>query len=218
MLNIAGPEYDFASVVFVVLEECEHRRRGYDDDKIDVLLMEDACKKLAQIKAAYDEFGGSAVYWRELEREVLTTAVPQYIDAAERMNRLERSGFDVWRGGDPAARLVFALAGLVIGSIIIAIPFIPIVEAAFAFATTAAGFLYPDIKRYLDERRHAKLLNRLVAEAARYQSEARLHYMTSAAIRESFAPGAARTLGDDIGNTDVPTGSESHVSAARKTE
>lgn len=197
MLNIAGPEYDFASVVFVVLEECEHRRRGYDEEKLDVLLMEDARKKLAQIKEAYDEFGGSSVYWRELEREVLTTAMPQYIDAAEEMNRLERTGFDVWRRGDLVARMVFALTGLVIGSAIIAIPFIPIVEAAFAFATTAAGFLYPDIKRYLDDRRHAKMLNRLVADAARYQSEARLHYMTTAKIRDSFAPGTTRALGEE---------------------
>ena len=39
MLNIAGPEYDFGSVVFVVLEECEHRRRGFDDDELDEQLL-----------------------------------------------------------------------------------------------------------------------------------------------------------------------------------
>lgn len=213
MLNIAGPEYDFASVVFVVLEECEHRRRGYDEEKLYELLMQDARNKLAQIKQAYDEFGGSAVYWRELEKEVLSTAVPQYIDAAEEMNRLERTGFDVWRRGDLVSRLTLALIGLVIGSIIIAIPFIPIVEAAFAFATTAFGFLYPDVKRYLDERRHARMLNRLVAEAARYQSEARLHYMTTAGIRESFAPGASRMLGEEDGAV-----TETQEPAVRKTE
>jgi hypothetical protein len=197
MLNIAGPEYDFASVVYVVLEECEHRRRGYDEEKLDVLLMDDARKKLAQIKEAYDEFGGSGVYWQELEREVLTTAVPQYIDAAEEMNRLERTGFGVWRRGDLTARVVFGLIGLLIGSAIIAIPFIPIFEAAFAFVTTIGGFVYPDLKRYVDERRHAKLLNRLVADAARYQSEARLHYMTTAKIRDSFSAGSTRMLGEE---------------------
>jgi hypothetical protein len=84
------------------------------------------------------------------------------------MNNMERTGFGVFRRGDPAARFTYALAGLIIGSVIIALPFIPIVEDAFAFALTGAGFLYPDIVRYTHERRHAKLLNRLIVDADRY--------------------------------------------------
>lgn len=185
-LNIAGPEYDFGSVVFVVLEECEHRRRGFDDEELEKQLMATARAKLKKIKSAYDEFGGSSSYWQSLEKEVLETAMPQYVDAAQEMNALERTNFGVWRGGDPAARFVFALGGLVLGSIIIELPFIPIFEAMFAFALTGAGFLYPDLKRFTHERRHAKMLNRLVTEAAAYQQNARLHYMTTTDIRESF--------------------------------
>ena len=193
MLNIAGPEYDFGSVVFVVLQECEHRRRGLEDDQLDWGLTEVARKKLAEIKAAYDEFGGSAVYWKDLEHEVLETEMPQYIHAAREMNRLERNAFNVWRGGDPLARFFFALAGLVIGSIIIELPFIPIFEVMFAFALAGAGFVYPDIKRFTHEHRHARALNRLIAEAAAYQSNARLHYMTSKEIHDSFTLGAGPT-------------------------
>ena len=105
MLNIAGPEYDFGSVVFVVLEECEHRRRGFDDDDAEEQLLRVARAKLAKIKQAYDEFGGSPAYWKVLETEVLETAMPQYIQAAREMTALERANFGVWRGGDPAARL-----------------------------------------------------------------------------------------------------------------
>ncbi|HEX8170886.1 MAG TPA: hypothetical protein VF824_10140 [Thermoanaerobaculia bacterium] len=190
VLNIAGPEYDFGSVVFVVLEECEHRRRGFDDDELEAQLLNVARGKLAKIKAAYDEFGGAASYWKSLETEVLETAMPQYIDHARSMNALERNAYGVWRGGDPLARFVFALIGLVIGSIIIALPFIAIFEAMFAFALAAAGFLYPEINRYTHERRHARTLNRLVADAAAYQRNAKLHYMTTTEIRESFAIGA----------------------------
>ncbi len=192
MLNIAGPEYDFAQVLYAVLQECEHRRRGLDDDSIDRDLEVVAREKLAQVKAAYDEFGGSAAYWSALEKEVLETALPQYALAAAEMNVMERTGFGVFRRGDPAARFTFALAGLVIGSVIIALPFIPIFEDLFAFALTAAGFLYPDIVRYTVDRRHAKLLNRLIADADRYQSAARLHYMTTQQIRESFTPAETR--------------------------
>ncbi len=187
MLNIAGPEFDFGSVVFVVLEECEHRRRGFDDDEVEEGLLRAARGKLAKIRKAYDEFGGSPAYWNVLEGEVLETAMPQYIAAARDMNELERTNFGVWRGGDPAARFAFALAGLLLGSILIALPFVKIVEAMFAFALAVLGFIYPELKRYTHERRHFRLLNRLVNDATQYQQNAKLHYMTASEIRESFA-------------------------------
>jgi hypothetical protein len=190
VLNIAGPEYDFGSVVFVVLEECEHRRRGIDDEE---QLLAIARAKLARIKAAYDEFGGAPAYWKSLETEVLETAMPQYVDAAKEMNRLERHGYDVWRRGDLSARLLFALGGLVLGGIIIELPFIPIFETMFAFFLATLGFFYPDLKRFIAERRHAKTLNRLVGDAARYQQNSRLHYMTTTDIRQSFQLGGEET-------------------------
>lgn len=197
MLNIAGPEYDFGSVVFAVLQECEHRRRALPDAELEHALAATAKEKLAQIKRAYDEFGGGAAYWEALEKEVLFAALPQYTVEAERMNELERTGFGVWRGGDVAARLAFALVGLIIGSIIIAVPFIPIVESMFAFALTVGGFVYPDIQRYVHERRHATTMNRLVAESASYQGTARLHYMTMDEIRSSFTPGNHQLPGSE---------------------
>lgn len=186
MLNIAGPEYDFGSVVFVVLEECEHRRRGFDYDEAEFQLMRVAREKLKKIKQAFDEFGGSPAYWKVLETEVLETAMPQYIDAAREMTALERSNFGIWRGGDPASRFAFAIGGLLLGSIIIALPFVPAIETMFAFALAGAGAIYPELKRYTHERRHFRELNRLVTEATRYQDNAKLHYVTTSDIRESF--------------------------------
>jgi hypothetical protein len=187
MLNIAGPEYDFGSVVFAVLQECEHRRRGFDDQELDQQLIATARAKLAKIKAAYDEFGASPGYWQALETEVLKTAMPQYMVAAREMNALERAKYGVWRGGDPLARIAFALGGLVLAWLLFFIPFVRMFEAAWMVAFIATGFFFPDIKRFTHERRHTKLLNRLVAEAAAYQQNAKLHYMTTTDIRESFA-------------------------------
>ena len=191
MLNIAGPEYDCAQVVFAVLQECEHRRRGLDNATFEAEIEAHADAKLAQIRRAYDEFGGSASYWEALEPEVHEVVLPQYIAGARRMNALEQSSFDVWREGDLAARLVFALIGLMIGSIIIALPFVPIFEEMFAFVLTATGFVYPDLKRLALERRHSRFLNRLVTDSSRYQEDARLHYMTSEDIRDSLQPAPA---------------------------
>src|SRR6185436_2355513 len=67
MLNIAGPEYDFGNVVYVTIQECEHRRRSFDDEDLREELMGVARAKLNHIKKAYDEFGGSPTYWTELE-------------------------------------------------------------------------------------------------------------------------------------------------------
>ncbi|HEX9458987.1 MAG TPA: hypothetical protein VGA84_07565, partial [Thermoanaerobaculia bacterium] len=78
--------------------------------------------------------------------------------------------------------------------IIIKLPFIPIAEDMFAFALTAAGFLYPDLMRFMYERRYTKVLNRLVADSARYQENAHLHYMTSDDIMKAFEPGDSRRL------------------------
>lgn len=209
MLNIAGPEYDCAQVVFALLQDCEHRRRGLDNASFEQEIEAHAEAKLAQIRRAYDEFGGSASYWEALEKEVHEVVLPQYIAGARRMNALERSSFDVWREGDLAARLVFALIGLMIGSIIIALPFVPIFEEMFAFFLTATGFVYPDLKRMAFERRHSKFLNRLVTDTARYQEDARLHYMTSEEIRDSLQPAPSELLfPDDEKSTETSGASE----------
>lgn len=194
MLNIAGAEYDYAQVVYVVLQECEHRRRGFDDADFDREVRACASEKMAEIKATYDEFGGSAAYWEALDKEVEEVVVPRYLATARDMTELERNNFGIWRGGDLAARFTFALIGLLIGSIIIALPFVPIVEDMFAFALMAAGFLYPDLKRFMFERRYMKVLNRIIRDSARYQENAKLHYMTSQDIRKSFQPGNPRRL------------------------
>jgi hypothetical protein len=186
VLNIAGPEYDFGSVVFVVIEELEHRRRSLERDELEFRLKETAQAKLKQIKRAFDEFGGSPTYWAALEKEVVETMLPQYTEAAETMNALEKTGYGVWRRGDPLARFVFGVSGLTIGGIMLRLPFIPIVEAMFAFAIAAAGFVFPEIQRYTHDRRHFRTLNRLVNDSARYQSNAKLHYMTTSDITESF--------------------------------
>jgi hypothetical protein len=189
MLNIAGPEFDYGHVVFAVLGQCEHQRRSIEDSRFEQEITACAQEKLDRVKAAYEEFGGSAGYWDELAKEVLTVAVPQYAAAAKEMNRIERSGYGVFRHGDLGARLLFALIGLIIGSIIVALPWVPIFEDFFAFVLTAGGFFYPDLKRYMIERQYAKRLNRLVVESARYQTNAGLHYMTTDEIRESLQPG-----------------------------
>jgi hypothetical protein len=182
MLNLAGSSYDYGNVLFAVLQECEHNRRALLPNEAEARLRETARAKLAEIRESYEECGGAEPYWQELEREVLETALPQYVPAAVEQNRLEKSNYDLWRGGEPAARAAFGLLGLLVGALIIAIPWIPIFEDAFAFILAAAGFFYPEIKKTAFDYRHARLLNRLIAQGEKYQKDQRLHYVSEARL------------------------------------
>ena len=186
MLNVAGPSFDFGNVLFAVLQECEHVRRALLPNEAHGRLIEAARRKLAEIRESYVENGGTPAYWEELEREVLETSMPAYVPEAIEQTRLEKSGYDVWRRGDASARVVFALAGLVLGGLLIAAPFIPIWEDAFAFVLTVGGLLYPEVKQLVADFRHSRLLNRMIAEAEKYQKNARIHYVSEARLQEEL--------------------------------
>ena len=181
MLNLAGPTFDLGNVLFAVLQECEHQRRGLSPDEAADRLRGTARRKLAEIRESYDELGGTAGYWAALEREVIETALPEYIPAAIRQTRLEKADYDLWRGGDPLARALFGLVGLAIGTlIIVAPPRILALESTFAIFMALAGFLYPEIAKTWHDSRHSRFLNRLIARAEKYQYNSRIHYTSSA--------------------------------------
>ncbi|HXO42975.1 MAG TPA: hypothetical protein VN999_16110 [Thermoanaerobaculia bacterium] len=181
MLNLAGREYDFGPVLFAVLQDCEHRRRSLppDDGEAAAQLSAIAREKLAEIAPCYVEAGGTPAYWRELESEVLETALPQYFRAAAAQTRLELDSYGLWRQGDPLSRLALGLGGLTVGGLIVKAPFIPIFDDAFAFVLAAASFFYPEIKRLVFDWRHSRLLNRLIVQAERYQHR-QLPYVSEA--------------------------------------
>jgi hypothetical protein len=197
MLNLAGTSYDLGNVLFAVLQECEHQRRALLPNEAEARLKEIARAKLAEIHESYTELGGTGAYWQQLEREVIETALPQYIPEAIEQTRLERDNYDLWRQGDPAARALFGLLGLIIGGLIIKAPFIPIFEDTFAFLLTAAGLLYPEVKKTYFDYRHSRRLNRLITHAEKYQKNEKLHYMSQARLQEELEEvggPAARTL------------------------
>lgn len=182
MINLAGSSYDFGNVVFALLQECEHRRRGLLADEAPARLREIARRKLVEVRESYLEAGGGAPYWQTLEREVMETAMPQYIPRAVEQTRLEQSNYDLWRRGDPLCRALFGLAGLVAGGLIIAAPFIPIWEDTFALLLAGSGFFFPEVKKTAFDYRHSRLLNKLIVDAEKYQKNPRLHFVTQAQI------------------------------------
>ena len=194
MLNLAGSSFDFGNVLFAVLQECEHRRRALLPSEAEGKLREIAAKKLAEIRASYEEAGGLPTYWRMLEQEVMGAALPQYVSHAIEQTRLEQTNYDLWRRGEPSTRAAYALAGLVIGGLIWWAPFIPIWEKWLAPALAGVGFIYPELKRWVFELRHIRTMNRLVAHAEKYQKDRRVHaYSTQSELDEAL--GALQTQG-----------------------
>jgi len=110
-------------------------------------------------------------------------------ETVSRLGGLAERGFyheGLWRQGDPAARAIFGLLCLIIGGLIIKAPFIPIFEDTFAFLLTAAGLLYPEVKKAYFDYRHSRRLNRLITHAEKYQKNQRLHYVSEARLREEL--------------------------------
>ena len=186
MLNVAGPSFDFGNVLFAVLQECEHVRRGLLPNEAHGRLLEAARRKLAQIQESYVENGGTPGYWEELEREVLETSMPAYIPEAIEQTRLEKSGYGVWRRGDAVARVVFTLTGLALAVLIIKSPLIWIAEDTLALILAVGGLLFPEIMQLVADFRHSRLLNRMIAEAEKYQKNARIHYLSEARLQKEL--------------------------------
>lgn len=209
MLNLAGSSYDFANVLFAVLQECEHRRRGLLPNEAEARLKEAARRKLDEIRVSYEESGGAPSYWNELEREVIETTLPQYIPAAIEQTRLEKTSYDVWRQGDPLARTFFAFIGLLLGSFIWWAPFIPIWEKSLAVILAGVGFAYPELKQMVLDFRHSRFLNRLIVQADRYQKTPRLHYVSEARLQEDLdaigGPAEPRRKGHEATPSPAPT-------------
>jgi hypothetical protein len=187
MLNLAGDSFDFGQVLFAVLTECEHRRRGLVPEEAAEKLSEAASEKLREIHDSYVECGGTEEYFADLTREILETTLPQYVPRAVEQSRLEREGYDLWRSGDLVARAAFGLLGLVLGGLLIALPFVPIFEDSFAFLLALAGFFFPEITRLFFDRRHSRFLNRMIQDAESYQKDRRVHYPSSAKFDDALS-------------------------------
>jgi hypothetical protein len=197
MLNLAGSSYDYGNILFAVLQECEHKRRALLPNEAEGRLKEIARGKLAEIRESYEECGGAPGYWQEIEREVVETALPQYVPAAIEQNRQEKTNYGIWRQGDPFARILFGLLGLLIGGLIWKAPFIPIWDESIAFLAALIGLLYPEIKKAFHDVRHSRLLNRLIHQAETYQKTQSARYVTEAKLAEELnavGSGPVRTL------------------------
>jgi hypothetical protein len=150
-----------------VLTALERRREAIAAD--DTAVRAELETALAPLRAQYEESALPPSYFAALEEEVRQTLPERWRGPAAEFTALERRQFGSWRGGDVYARVVYVFAGLTVGGLCVALPFIPIWEKWFPFLVAGVSWWLPDLQALWHRRRYARQLGRLVGSVAERQ-------------------------------------------------
>jgi hypothetical protein len=157
-------EYSAREVTAEVLTHLERHRAAIVGD--DALVRRETRVALARVESAYVDSGLPQAYLRALIAEVESALPERWRGLATGFSDLEARGFGIWRGGDLVSRVVYVFAGLAVGGLCVAAPFIPIWEKWFPFALAVAGWWLPDAQAWLHRRRYARRLGDIVRDMA----------------------------------------------------
>jgi hypothetical protein len=138
------------------------------DGEALALFRREAEEALAQMEKQSQELGvDSPRHWKRAREVVESVLLPRYLALAKAENEAAAKDYDLWRGGDLVARGAFALAGLVLGALMVWIPWIPVYEKWVPWALFVLGPFLPDAYLAWYRRRHGKKLEALVEDLAR---------------------------------------------------
>jgi hypothetical protein len=160
-------EFSAQAVTLEVLAHLERRRPALAADEARTRAEVDAA--LVPVERAYAEAALPPSYLAALTTEIRDSVPARWRACAEPYTALERRDFGLWRGGDPVARLAYVLVGLMVGSLIVAAPFIPIWEKWFPFALAIGGWWLPTVQRAWHRRRYAQALGAIAHELGKAQ-------------------------------------------------
>ena len=169
MLNLAGPSYDFGDVLFAVLQECEHWRRGLLPNEARGAPAGDGAPQARGDPRSYEERGGTRPYWTIWSARCSDPAAA----VRPRRRRADAARNEPLRplaAGRPAARALFALLGLVLGGLIIAAPLF-LSSRTLRLPAHAGGAPLPGDQEGVFDFRHAQPLNLPLKQWERYQRE-----------------------------------------------
>jgi hypothetical protein len=162
-------EFTAERVTVRVLEHLERRR-------VEIVEQEERVtagvkEALVPIRLAYEEAQLPPPYFDGLEAELLAMVPSSWRAVAKPFTDREKHEFGVWRGGDPVARITYVFAGLLVGGLCVALPFIPIWEKWFPFALAFVAWWLPDAQVRWHRRRYARALGAIAQRMARTQKE-----------------------------------------------
>jgi hypothetical protein len=160
-------DFSAEAVALRVVTHLERRRHEIAGDPDRVQREVDAA--LDETRRQYREAELPPAYLDAVCKEVGAVVTERWRNLARTFTRLEQRDFDLWRRGDPIARLSYVLIGLCLGGLIVWAPFIPIWSEWFPFALAIAAWWLPSAQRAWWKRRYAKALGEIARDAAASQ-------------------------------------------------
>ena len=134
-------------------------------------LYEDELPRLAEIVRQQEPhltIAAKEEFFRKVDAHVREVVLPAYVRVAGAFTKRERNAFyllpEPWHG---AERLLWGVAGLALGGLVIWAPFIPLTAKEWAFPFLVGGLLFPNLRRYLSLRGYEGELNGVVGRADR---------------------------------------------------
>jgi hypothetical protein len=161
------PEFSADAVSRQLLARLERQRAALAGDA--AATEAEVTAELALVRARYAEESLPSPYVEALARELGPAIGARWRRVAAAYTALEGRGFGIWRGGDLVARLAYVFAGLALGGICVALPFIPIWEKWFPFALAVGGYFLPDAQLRWHRYRYARQLGEVVRDFAALQ-------------------------------------------------
>src|SRR5712671_1654216 len=160
------------------------------DGEAQALLRREAGEALAQMEQQSRELGVDAPrHWSRAREVVENVLLPRYLALAKAENAAAANDYGLWRGGDLVARGAFALFGLVLGALMVWIPWIPVYEKWVPWALFVLGPFLPDAYLWWYRRKHEKKLEALVEDLAR-EAETLDAYRPLSEIHEALGIGS----------------------------
>lgn len=158
-------KYRLAAVGRFLLEAFERRRPGLTawTPQVEDALRTEAEAALLEMEKQCKEVGvDDPAYWQKARDAVEAVVIPRYAQLARQELALAAKGHHLWRGGDLVARMAFAGGGLVLGALVLAVPWIPITEKWVPWALFIGGPLLPDAQLWFHRFRHRRRLQAVV--------------------------------------------------------
>lgn len=164
-MNVYPSQYQLPELTAHVVALLERRRAAFEawDDKVEAVLLEEAKAALDEAGKQFKELADDPAYWQRTVELLMTVALPRYFRVAKEQHALEQRKYDLWRGGDFLSRAAFAVAGLVVGFVILRTA-VPDWLEPIPLAFFIGGPLIPDAQVWFAKRRYAKQLAHLVDE------------------------------------------------------
>jgi hypothetical protein len=171
--------YSLPFLAGVLISALERRRPGLGawTPQVREELQKVFTGELAEMRRRFFELFEDKAYWDKIERTLVDTCFPRYCALAEKQTALERRDYGLWRSGDLVARGAYAGVGLVVGILMVKLPFIPIPQTwdLFAFATMLGAPFIPDAQVWLHRRKYRRGLEAILKDMKEAEEQLKLY-------------------------------------------